>query len=52
MNDNDNNNNNNNNNNNKCQHLLDWLCILVCVNHALLSKASLKDAGFYFCQSV
>ena len=23
-----------------------------CVNHALLSKASLKDVGFYFCQSV
>ena len=34
-------------NKNKNLHLLDWLCLIVCVNHALLSKASLKDVGFY-----
>ena len=35
---------NNNNDNNKSLRPSDWLCLIVCVNHALL--------GFYLCQSI
>ena len=39
-------------NNNKSLHLLDQLCLIMCANHALLGKASLKEVGFYLQQSV
>ena len=38
-------------NSNKSLRPLEWFCLIVCVNHTLLSNASLKDVGFYLRQS-
>ena len=39
-------------NNNKSLHLLNRLCLIMCINHTLLGKVSPKDVGFYLYQSV